>query len=388
MAPRPASPETRVGAPARHRSSASPLAWLYAALIVYASLYPFAGWRMPGVSLVHYLTLPWSRWWTWFDLVSNLLGYLPLGALMFVASVRTGMRSRPAVVMAFALGMLLSLAMETLQNFLPQRVASNVDLTLNASGALLGAVLGLWLRGGGGVERWQATRERWFIDRSAGGLALLLLWPVGLLFPLPVPLGVGQFLGRVQELAADAVHGTPVEAWFDAWAGADLDRTSLSPGGEFALIALGLLAPCMVAFSVARPGWRRLVLVLGAALFGGLATTLSTALNFGPQHAWTWSTPQALSALAFAMMLASLFSVVPRRAAAGLGLIVLTALVVLVSQAPPDPFFAESLQGWEQGRFIRFHGAARWVGWLWPYVAIAYLLARLGARDDAPKIGV
>ncbi len=386
VAPRPAPPEPRVGARVRHRSSASPLAWLYAALIVYASLYPFAGWRIPGVSLVHYLTLPWSRWWTWFDLVSNLLGYLPLGTLVFVAGVRTGMRSRPAVVMAFALGMVLALAMETLQNFLPQRVASNVDLALNASGALLGAVLGLWLHGRGGVERWQAARDRWFIDRSAGGLALLLLWPVGLLFPLPVPLGVGQVLGRAQELVASAVQGTPAQAWFEGWAEGDLDRTSLSPGGEFALIVLGLLAPCMVAFSVARPGWRRLVLVFGAALFGGLATTLSTALNFGPQHAWAWSTPQVLAALAFAMLLAGLFSVVPRRAAAGLGLMVLTALVVLVAQAPSDPFFAESLQGWEQGRFIRFHGAARWVGWLWPYVAIAYLLARLGAGDDAPKM--
>ena len=371
---------------ARHRSSASPLALLYAALIVYASLYPFAGWRMPGVALTDYLTLPWSRWWTGFDLVSNLLGYLPLGALIFGAGVRSGMRSRSALLLAFALGTLLSLAMETLQNFLPQRVASNVDLALNALGALLGAGFGLWLHRRGSVGRWQAARDRWFIDRSAGGLALLLLWPVGLLFPLPVPLGVGQVLGRVEELLAGAVQGTPMESWFEAWADVDFDRTSLSSGAEFALIALGLLAPCMVAFSVARPGWRRLVLVLGAALFGGLATTLSTALNFGPQHAWAWSTPQALAALAFAMLLAGLFSVVPLRAAAGLGLIVMTALVVLVAQAPPDPFFAASLQGWEQGRFIRFHGAARWVGWLWPYIAIAYLLARLGARDDAPKI--
>ena len=371
---------------ARHRSSASPLAWLYAALIVYASLYPFAGWHVPGVSLTHYLTLPWSRWWTGFDLVANLLGYLPLGALIFGSRVRTGMRSRPALLLAFALGTLLSLALETLQNFLPQRVASNVDLALNALGALLGAVLGLWLHWRGGVERWQAARDRWFIDRSAGGLALLLLWPVGLLFPLPVPLGVGQVLGRVEELVAGALQGTPLEAWFEAWVESGLERTALSPGGEFALIALGLLAPCMVAFSVARPGWRRLVLVLGATLFGGLATTLSTALNFGPQHAWAWSTLQALAALAFAVLLAALFSAVPGRAAAGLGLMVLTALIVFVAQAPSDPFFAESLQGWEQGRFIRFHGAARWVGWLWPYAAIAYLLARLGARDDAPKM--
>ena len=371
---------------ARHHSSASPLAWLYAALIVYASLYPFTGWRVPGVSLAHYLILPWPHWWTWFDLVSNLLGYMPLGALIFGALVRTGTHSRSALVLALVGGCLLSLAMETVQNFLPKRVASNVDLALNALGALLGAALGLWVHSRGGVERWQAARDRWFIDRSAGGLALLLLWPVGLLFPLPVPLGVGQVLARIQELVASAVQGTLVEAWFETWVDSEIERSALSPGGEFALIALGLLAPCMVAFSVARPGWRRLVLVLGAALCGGLATTLSTALNFGPQHAWAWSTPQALAAFAFAMVLAGLFSVVPRRAAAGLGLMVLTALAVFVAQAPSDPFFAESLQGWEQGRFIRFHGAARWVGWLWPYVAIAYLLARLGARDEAPKM--
>jgi len=371
---------------ARHRSLASPLAWLYAALIVYASLYPFTGWRAPGVSLVHFLSLPWPRWWTWFDLIANLMGYLPLGALVFAALVRTGTGSRPALLLAFAAGTLLSLTMETLQNFLPQRVASNVDLTLNALGTLSGAGLGLWLHRRGIVERWQAARDRWFIARSAGGLALLLMWPFGLLFPLPVPLGVGQVLARVQLAIAVAVQDTPAAPWFETWADAGIERAALSPGDEFALIALGLLAPCMVAFSVARTGWRRLLLVLGAALAGCLATTLSTALNFGPQHAWAWSTPQALAALAVAIVLAGLLSVVPARAAAGLGLVALTALVVLVAQAPADPFFAASLQGWEQGRFIRFHGAARWVGWLWPYAAIAYLLARLGAADEAPKM--
>ena len=69
----------------RHRSSAAPMAWAYAALIAYASLYPFVPWRMPGVSPFAFLTLPWWRYWTWFDLVSNLLGYIPLGALVFGA---------------------------------------------------------------------------------------------------------------------------------------------------------------------------------------------------------------------------------------------------------------------------------------------------------------
>jgi VanZ family protein len=375
----------------RHRSSAAPLAWLYAALIAYASLYPFVPWRIPGVSPLAFLALPWPRYWTWFDLIANLLGYIPLGALILGALVRSGGRTRASLALAFAAGTMLSLSLEFLQNFLPHRVASNVDLGLNALGTLIGAVLGAWVHVRGGVERWQVARDRWFIGRSAGGLALLLLWPVGMLFPLPVPLAQGQVLAKLQEGIANLLADTSAAPWVAGWADAEVDRSPLSPGGEFALIALGLLAPCLVAFSIAHTGWRRLLLALGAAALGVLVTTLSTALNFGPQHLMAWRTPQALAALAFAVVLASLLSVVPRRAAAGLGLMALTALVTVVAQAPSDPFFAQSLQGWEQGRFIRFYGVARWVGWLWPYAAIVYLLARLGARDEvaptpAPKM--
>jgi hypothetical protein len=70
------------------------------------------------------------------------------------------------------------------------------------------------------------------------------------------------------------------------------------------------------------------------------------------------------------------------RLAAGLGLAALTALVVLVAHAPTDPYYAASLQGWEQGRFIRFHGMAQWIGWLWPYAAMTWLLSRLARRSD------
>jgi hypothetical protein len=56
-----------------------------------------------------------------------------------------------------------------------------------------------------------------------------------------------------------------------------------------------------------------------------------------------------------------------------------------MAQAPADPYFAQSLQAWEQGRFVRFHGLAQWVGWLWPYVAMLWLLSRLGAADERPS---
>ena len=74
--------------------------------------------------------------------------------------------------------------------------------------------------------------------------------------------------------------------------------------------------------------------------------------------------------------------VLPPRAAAGLGLLAIAAMVALVNDAPADPYFAQSLFGWEQGRFIRFHGLSQWVGWLWPYVTLLYLLLRVVAREE------
>ena len=369
-----------------------PLAWLYGGLIVYASLYPFVGWRVPGVGPLDFLLLGWPRYWTWFDVVANLLGYLPLGFLLVVALLRSGRRSGAAAVLACVGGTLLSLAMEVLQNYLPQRVSSNVDLALNALGTAIGVAIGAALQWRGGIERWQKLRDRWFVARSAGGLALLVLWPVGLLFPTAVPFGLGHVLGRVQALLVELLQDTPMAAWTDGWAAATTPpgtpvvatTHTLSASAELAIIVLGVLAPCLIAFTIALAGWRRIVLVAGAIVLGTATLTLSTALNFGPSHALAWTRHAALDALAIGAGAAMLLSFVPRRVAAGFGLIALTALVMLVAQAPADPYFSQSLQGWEQGRFIRFHGAAQWVGWIWPYAGLTYLLARLAAREPPP----
>ena len=370
----------------RHRSSAVPLSWLYGALVVYASLYPFVGWRVPGVGALDFLFLGWPRYWTPFDLVANLLGYLPFGFLLFVALVRGGRSAGAAALLACAGGTLLSFTMEVLQNYLPHRVSSNVDLALNAAGTALGVAIGALLHWRGGIAQWQKLRDRWFVARSAGGLALLVLWPIGLLFPTAVPFGLGHVLGRIQPFVVELLADTPAAAWTEGWTvavapAAEAARSALSSTAELSIIVIGLLAPCLVAFTIAIPGWRRAALVIGAALVGAATTTLSTALNFGPTHAFSWTTQQALQALGIGTGAAMLLSLVPRRVAAGFGLIALTALVMLVAQAPADPYFAQSLQGWEQGRFIRFHGAAQWVGWFWPYAALTYLLARLAARE-------
>ncbi len=368
----------------RHRSLAVPLLLAYVLLAVYATLYPFDGWRWPpGIGLVELVALPWSRYTSRFDQWANLLSYAPLGGLLFVAVLRTG-GSLAAALGAGLLGpCALSFTLETTQQFLPNRVPSLRDWLLNSVGAAMGVALAWALQALGMFERWHALRERWFVAASAGAVALLVLWPVALLFPAPVPLGLGQVFDQLRELAEAAVDGTP---WADALqelispAGFQ-DAAPLAAAREGLGVALGLLAPATLAIVVTRSGWRRLVMVLGAVSIALAAMTLSTALNFGPEHALAWLTPATLPALATATLLAAPLCLAGPRVVAAIGLVVVTALVVLVAQAPADPYYAASLQSWEQGRFIRFHGMAQWVGWLWPYATMAWLLARLARRE-------
>jgi len=352
------------------------LAWAWVALLIYASLYPFSPWHWPtGASLL----LPWPRWHDPFDNWANLLAYVPLGALL----VWRGRGGRwPVSLRALAAASTLSYGLELAQHALPSRVPSQMDWLLNSAGALAGIALGWLLRRIGLPQRIDEARGRWFERHGANGLALLLLWPLALLFPTPVPLGLGQVWDRLRDLLAELIEGWP---WAEGLlVGVEPGRvvvTPLAPLTELLAVALGLLGPCMAAYCMAFGVGRRLALTTGAAAVAVSVTTLSTALNFAPQHALAWSTPTALGGIGLGLAMAWVLIRVDRRFAAGLGLVAISASIALVAQAPADPYFAESLSAWEQGRFIRFHGLAQWIGWCWPYAAIAWLLMRIGARD-------
>ena len=359
-----------------------PLAWAWVALIVYASLFPFSGWRWPaGTPLWDLLRLPWPIYFIPFDIVSNLLAYGPLGLLLAVARLRHGATWVCALLTAVLLGAGLSGLMEVTQHLLPQRVPSALDWALNSAGASLGGLAALLSQRLGLLRRWQSTRERWLEDGNGGALALLVLWPVALLFPTPVPLGLGQVGEVLRSWLADGLADVPWAQGPALWlASQEAPVRPLSPLAEGLAVVLGLLSPCLLAYCASRPGWRRIGLALAVTGVAVLATTSSTALNFGPDHAWAWRTSSATAAMALALGLALAGLCLPPRLAGALALVALTGLVVLVHQAPTDPYFAQSLQGWEQGRFVRFHGLAQWVGWVWPYAALAWLLARLGSR--------
>ena len=362
-----------------HKTSAGPLALSYAALIVFASLLPFEGWRNqdiePWVFLLARLPPPY---WTGFDVISNLLGYAPLGFLLALAWVRTGGRPSAAVVLAAAAGTLLSLSMEFLQIYLPRRVPSNLDLLLNMAGTVAGALTASLLERVGALDRWSVVRSRWFVADARGALALIALWPMALLFPAAVPFGLGQVLERLEASLEELLSDTPFLEWLPMREEA---LEPLSPGGEVLCVMLGLLIPCLLGYCVIRPAGRRLVFAVCTLAAGVALTALSAALSWGPSHAWEWLGLPVQVGIAGAAVLVLPLLALPRRAAAAVLLLALTWHLGVLNQAPTSAYFAQTLQVWEQGRFIRFFGLGQWLGWLWPYVTLGYVLMRVSRRE-------
>ena len=369
------------------RSPAIYLLGAYVLLLAYASLYPFEGWRWPAIpSLQELLLLRWPPWRNRFDEWSNFLGYVPFGALMFGALVHHQSRSAAGLwLVTLLVGAALSYALEFTQHVVPGRFPSLRDWVNNSLGCALGALLAWWMHALGWLTASERWRARWFVPHSSAALVLLVLWPVGLLFPTPVPLGLGQLDGDAWRRAADAFGPLLSQlGWAsDAPASASVirsdlkrpDAAPLSTLREAWVMATGLAAPCLLAGVVTRIGWRRWCLAPGVTVIALAVMTLSTALNFGPDHAFAWMTRLHVQALVATTLVCASLCVLGPRWCVALALLALTAMVWLLADAPADPYYSASLQGWEQGRFIRFHGLAQWIGFLWPYATAAWLLA-------------
>lgn len=360
----------------RRRSGVTWLALGYLALIAYASLYPFSPWDWPeGLGLADALRLDWPRYWSEFDIWANAVGYAPLGLLVVAAAWRSGLSGPLALLLGLLLPALGAYTLEIAQRFVALRVPSLADLALNSGGALLGALLGLLAARTGWLDRWGHWRERWFRPASAGALALLALWPLGLVAPLPAPLAQGQLLPWAAETLGELLleRGWITEPWALAAGGGALEQTLAS--------LLGLLAPCLLLLAVSRPGWQRAPLLISVLAVGLGMSALAASLAFGPPNAWSWLTPRTSTALGLGLGLALLAALLPARACAVLALPVLTGLVLLVARMDPDPIYLQNLQAWEHGPRVQLYGLLRWLAWTWPLLALAWLMAGLSRRD-------
>jgi VanZ family protein len=372
------------------KTSAWPLSQAYVALIVYASLYPFTGWRDQGIEPWAFIWSPWPKYWTAFDFAANTCGYMPLGFLLALSFLRRGKaRFAPAsnflaVAVATASSAVLSFAMESLQSYLPSRVPSNVDFVLNTLGALGGALVAAALDMTGAVDRWERLRGRWFVDEARGALVLLTLWPFALLFPAAVPFGLGQVLERLEAALGEWLADTPFLEWLPV---RDVELQPLVPAAELLCVTLGALIPCLLAYSVMRSVAQRALFGIGIIFLGIATTALSAAMSWGPAHAWAWLSLPVQVGVSAALLLGLVFLPLSRRACAALVLLALVLHLSVLNQSPASAYFAHTLQAWEQGRFIRFHGLAQWLGWAWPYGALAYVLVRVSRSDAQNKIG-
>jgi VanZ family protein len=349
----------------------SPLARLacfaYAVLIVYASFTPWTGWRDLGISAFAYLSAPWPARITRFDVIVNVLGYLPFGMLV-VLSLHPRVRGATAIMLALAAGVLFSGAIEALQTYLPRRVSSNVDLLANACGTSIGAAFGAW-RAESLVDRGRLLQLRyaWFGRDSAVALILLALWPITQIHAVPMLFAMGPTDASLLEW----VHEQGL-AWLPArgaWTPAEFIVAEAAVTTA-ALLSVGLTAAA--AMQAHAPRARILVAIIGAAL---LAKTLAYGVRFGGDLALAWLTPGAIGGLAIGLLTAVVASWGPPRAVARLALLATTCMIVAVGLVPENPYFAHWQAQWRTGRLAHFNALGEWVALAWPFAAVTWLVA-------------
>jgi VanZ family protein len=347
-----------------------------AGLIVYGSLTPWTGWRDTGVGALAYLVAPWPRHLTLFDVVVNVLAYMPLGSLGMLALYPRWRGFRAAAAMT-ALGIALSAGMEALQTYLPSRVASSVDLLTNGLGTLLGAgvaapfVHALLDRGAPGH-----VGSRWFRRDAAPALVLLALWPIAQIDPGPMLFGNGRAGLESLPTAMPALSGAqPVIA---AWAGFGPVEFMLAEG---VVTFCGLLAAGLALVSTLRPSapHHPLLAALCIAALGSKA--LAYGLEFGGPYALVWVTPGALSGLALG---GACLIVAAHNGRAVLlsrvSLICLCTLIAVVNLVPANPYHTLWIEQWDPGKLRHVSAVAAWLSMAWPYAMLVWQ-----AYDGLPR---
>ena len=344
----------------------------YLLLIIYASWFPFSGWRGAGLSPFTFLTLKMPQYWTGFDVVVNIIGYVPLGMLLVLA-IYPWLRGFWAIIGAALLGILVSGVMEAVQTYLPSRVPSNLDFMTNSAGALIGAFIGLaGARSYLNESRLYQTRKRWFAPHASQGLVLLALWPLAQIYPLGYLFGHGQLL--------------PI---FSGWLSRGLDTkidlvTMLRPGAamtseqyllsETVITACGMTGAVLTMLCLLNRGAPRARLVVAMLAIGLVFKALASSLQFTPANAFAWITPGAQGGFLIGVIMLSGLAFAPQVAQRRLAIVTLLLSLLVVNTIPVNPYFSSTLQGWVQGKFLNFNGAAQFLSLAWPFLAVWFLI--------------
>jgi hypothetical protein len=312
------------------------------------------------------------QYWTMFDVVVNVIGYIPLGMLLVLA-LYPFLRGIWAIIGAAILGILVSGAMEAVQTYLPSRVPSSLDFLTNSAGALMGAFIGLaGARSYLNESRLYQTRRRWFAPHASHGLVLLALWPLAQIYPLGYMFGHGQLLPIFSD-------------WLSEWLASDIDLvTMLRPGtamsveqywlSETVITACGMTGAVLTMLCLLNRGAPRMRLMLAMLAAALVMKTLSSSLLFTPDNAFVWITPGAQGGFLIGLIMLSGLAFAPQVAQRRLAIVTLLLSLLVVNTIPVNPYFSATLQGWVQGKFLNFNGAAQFLSLLWPFFALWFLM--------------
>jgi len=352
----------------------------YLCALLYGSLYPWTGWRASGGSALSFISDGWPRYWTGFDLLANLLLYVPMGALC-CASMRGRATALSTTLGCTLAAAIVSVGIEGLQHFMPGRVPSVADLVANTAGALAGAVLMTSsMRLAGKHGHWLSSQH--WVRGGATGPALLVAWVVMQLHPQRLLFGHGDIARPAAWLwhtvAGDAqATGMPIA--LRAATSADAIRLHAdytvfieASGTACAIVAIGLLVREVFPRHAPR-GWITAILLTG----GCVMHALTEAALVGSGHAFAWLSAGAQGGMLTGALLLAAFTTAFRqtRLAICIGALVLTG--VLTSVFPLDAYYQSALGRWDHGAWRNLTGLLQAANLAWPLAAIAWCGWRL-----------
>ncbi|MGL6041114.1 MAG: VanZ family protein [Deefgea sp.] len=322
------------------------------------SWYPFSGWRFTGEPVFAFFTYPLPYYFTLFDNAINILAYIPLG----LSAALILRRSRLALIYAALIGLLVSMGVEFVQQFLPSRIASNMDILSNGFGAVLGAVMGVFFSHRSVLRRWQLFRHDYLAPGAAveWGATWLLLWFTTQLDPsLP-------FLGVVV-----LPQGLP-QPFISPLNNAALFLRLLEGGG----MMLHLLGVALFVSVLVRDSRQIPRAILGVLFFALLIKMGFAGMLLQPEQFFAWlNLNVVLGGLAGGILLWILWQL-NRRLRAIVGFLALFAAnwVGYLWPLSADDSPQLMIFKWNYGHLQHFNGLSHAIGDVWPLGAMLFFL--------------
>lgn len=350
--------------------SHGPLYWklscAYLLLLIYGTLFPLSGWDWQRGNLHTFISLNWPAHVSRGDVVTNLVVYVPLG-LLLALWWRGRFSGGATLALATLCGTSLSLGLEYLQSYLPQRVPSPLDTALNGTGTFLGALLAGYFnvhqfRGG----RLHRLRHRWFLPGPIADLGLITLglWALAQLSPWVPSLDLGNLRQGLSPLARTLTGAVPF---------------SLAQGAVYALnvATLGLV---FTAVAQPRLNTTKLFVLFIAAVLVLKVPIVGRQLSL-----------EAITGAGAGLLLWAALRNRPPRVLPWLAALLLLLAHSLDNLRVSDPHSPMLLINWIpfKGQMQTLSGLPDIIAAIWPYAALAWLaaLARPASTQRAAWLG-